>query len=186
MMIIIIVSQSSLDVGHVNSHRRTQMNLRGWSCWMLPSPPVSRLGYSRVAAVRSQLLVPAGASMSLASQCAFTPLTAGAPVTSPTPCLVSPGVRTVFNPPIRSGSAPRRAPWRGAPAAACTAQEPRNKNSLARLRGRAAWIRGLRRVSLTVDAWVWRSVPWRHQLWFPCATWRVVINTLHCSVDAPS
>lgn len=31
-----------------------------------------------------------------------------------------------------------------------------------------------------------RFVPCRNQLWFPCATLRIVINTLHCSVDAPS
>ncbi len=46
------------------------MNLRGLSYWMLPSRPVSRLGYSRLAKVRSQQLVPGGASISLTSQCA--------------------------------------------------------------------------------------------------------------------
>lgn len=61
---------SSLILGCVNSYQRTQMNLRGWSYWMLPSQPVSRLGYSRLAKVRSQQLVPGGASISLASQCA--------------------------------------------------------------------------------------------------------------------
>lgn len=41
------------------------MNLRGLSCWMLPSRPDSPLGYSRLAKVRSQQLVPGGASISL-------------------------------------------------------------------------------------------------------------------------
>lgn len=41
------------------------MNLRGLSYWMLPSQPVSRRGYSRLAKVRSQQLVPGGASISL-------------------------------------------------------------------------------------------------------------------------
>lgn len=44
------------------------MNPRGLSYWMLPSQPVSRLGYSRLAKVRSQQLVPGGASISLTSQ----------------------------------------------------------------------------------------------------------------------
>lgn len=50
---------------YVNSYQRTQMNLRGLSCWMLPSPPVSRLGHSRLAKVDSQVLVPGGVSISL-------------------------------------------------------------------------------------------------------------------------
>lgn len=40
------------------------MNLRGLSYWMLPSQSVLRLGYSRLVKVRSQQLVPGGASMS--------------------------------------------------------------------------------------------------------------------------
>lgn len=71
-MISIIISLNEkvllqISLGYVNSYRRTQMNLRGWSYWMLPSQPVSRLGHSRLAKVGSQKLVPDGASMSLSS-----------------------------------------------------------------------------------------------------------------------
>ena len=54
-----------LSLGDVNSYQRTQMNLRGWSCWMLPSQPVftATPGYSRTAKVRSQQLIPGGASI---------------------------------------------------------------------------------------------------------------------------
>lgn len=48
------------------------MNLRGLSYWMLPSQPVSQLGYSRLTKVRFEQLVPGGASISLASPICFT------------------------------------------------------------------------------------------------------------------
>lgn len=109
---------SSLSLGYLNSYQRTQMNLRGLSYWMLPSQPVSRLGYSRLAKVRSQQLVPGGASMSLRSQCA-SPLTT-LPVTIS--CLVSSPEPTARL--SESADPPRRlarcAPWWGAHAAAYT------------------------------------------------------------------
>ncbi|KAI3360949.1 hypothetical protein L3Q82_013157, partial [Scortum barcoo] len=59
------------------------MNLRGWSCWMLPSQPDSRLGYSRLAKVRSQQLVPGGASISPKRASPFLTEPAGDYRTSP-------------------------------------------------------------------------------------------------------
>lgn len=90
----------------------TQMNLRGLSYWMLPSQSVSRLGY--LAKVRSQQLVPGGASISLRLLCA-PPLTAEfhvwyGPDSSP----------VCMNAPIRSSLRLLRAPWCGAHAAAYT------------------------------------------------------------------
>ena len=43
-IITIIAMVCSLSVCCVNSYQRTQMNLRGLSCWMLPSRPDSPLG----------------------------------------------------------------------------------------------------------------------------------------------
>lgn len=151
------------------------MNLRGLSYWMLPSQPVSRLGYSRLAKVRSQQLVPGGASISLASQCA-SPLTA-----LPMDYFMS---RLVPSPTSRlSESAdPSRL-------AARLGEELALQHSLKVLPPRIKIVRQATGI-YSVDQFAQsisphrtrricrsRFVPCRNQLWFPCATLRVVINT---------
>lgn len=70
----------------------------------------------------------------------------------------------------------------GAPAAAYT-EGAADKNSQDRKNTARIRLSGAHRTD-----WICRSrrVPCRDRLWFPCATLRIVINTLHCSVDAPS
>lgn len=106
---------SSLSLGYVNSYQTTQMNLRGLSYWMLPSQPVSRLGYSRLAKVRSQQLVPGGASIFTHVPMCFTP-------DQSTGDYFMPRLESRAHQPSvwlrRSFPSARRAPWWGAHAAA--------------------------------------------------------------------
>lgn len=115
-----------------------------WEAWVTGCchpQPVSRFGYSRLAKVRSQQLVPGGASISLTSQCA-SPLTAS-PVDyfmsrlapCPPPPLPLPVCLKSTNPlAVRLGE---RSSHAAAYAVGATATD---KNSQDELQGYAQWI----------------------------------------------
>lgn len=169
--------------------QRTQMNLRGLSYWTLPSQPVSRLGYSRLAKVRSQQLVPGGASISPTPQYA-SPLTTLSVTIS---CIVrSPEPTTRLSESADRSQSARCAPRWGAHAAATLKVLPpqikKKQKQSAKLQEHSPRITFSRAFPHTGQKKRCRSrfVPCRDQPWFPCATLRIAINTLHCSVDAPS
>ena len=191
-IITIIAMVCSLSVCCVNSYQRTQMNLRGLSCWMLPSRPDSPLGLlpfgqGALAAARPRRCLhftptpPAcftfwrlwlsHASARLLSTPAAARLESASPIL---PCLARlPACLPRLS--VRLGVC-------GAPAAAYT-EGAADKNSQDRKNTARIRLSGAHRTD-----WICRSrrVPCRDRLWFPCATLRIVINTLHCSVDAPS
>lgn len=154
-----------------------------WEAWVTgcchPSP-VSRLGYSRLAKVRSQQLVPGGASISLTSQCA-------SPLMDLSRWLFHVSYRP--EPTIRPSESAEPSPR----LAGCL-----NLHPLKVLPPRIKIVRHATAI-FSADQFLQsisshrtdrmcrsRSMPCRNQLWFPCATLRILINTLHCSVDAPS
>lgn len=170
-------------VAGLKSYRRTEMNLRGLSYWMLPSQPVSRLGYSRLATVRSQQLVPGGASISLTSQRASPSPSQPATIS----CLdlsSEPGSRlSESNDAFARHASEELTPPHARKAAASALRYPGRLERWVSYRLGVSQKPAEQRQSAGLHLCV---LSWRSQLWSPCATLRIVINTAHCGVDAPS
>lgn len=180
--------------GWRNSYQKTQMNQRGWSCWMLPSRP------DPIQCEAGSLPLGQGAITAFRAfrrrRCLH--------VTAISGCLTSPTISCLAGQRVHrpSGSASRCPALGGEELPPPPPHARKEEGKEAREGG---W---------KVQDLFWRHVGKAHkhgsercgsvnaphadgirssgadcctrQLWIPCATLRIVINTLHCSEDAPS